>query len=200
MRFLAATVLALGLPGLAHAGADAEAERAEQELAAHASPIGTDFHLVDVRGHTRTLSDYRGKVVILYFGYTTCPDVCPTDLAEIAKAMRALKGKARDVQPLFITLDPKRDTAKVLEPYAAAFHPRLVALRGSEAETRRVASAFKVTYRFVPRPGGGYDIEHAAYTFILDREGRYRDYIPPGTPAGRTEQMLREALEGAILR
>jgi protein SCO1/2 len=99
------------------------------------------------------------------------------------------------VQPLFVTLDPERDTARVLKPYAAAFHPRLIALRGSEAETRRVADAFKVTYRFVPRPGGGNDVEHAAYAFILDREGRYVDYVPPGTPAGRTTEMLREAVE-----
>ena len=170
-------------------------ERAEAELAAHAPGIGTDFKLQDPSGRTRTLRDFGGKVVILYFGYTFCPDVCPTDLLEISRALRDLGPRAREVQPLFVTLDPARDTPRALREYAASFHPRLIALRGSEAETRRVAEAFKVLYRKVPRARGGYDLEHAAFTFVLDRDGHYATYLPPGTPAGRTAEVLREVIE-----
>lgn len=197
---MAAAALASGLafPLLAAAADEFQrlGERYEAELSAGARDVGTDFHLRDPAGRMRSRADFRGKVVILYFGYTFCSDVCPTDLTEITRALRQLGQPGRQVQPLFITLDPARDTPEVLRRYAASFHPRLIALRGTEAETRRVAAAFKVAYRKVPRARGGYDLEHAAFTFILDREGRYVDYIPPGTPAGRIEQMLREAING----
>jgi protein SCO1/2 len=170
-------------------------ERAEAELASGARDVGTDFHLSDPSGRVRTLRDFGGKVVILYFGYTFCPDVCPTDLAQIARAVRDLGPLGREVQPIFVTLDPARDTPRALREYAASFHPRLLALRGTEAETRRVAAAFKVSYRKVPRARGGYDMEHAALTFVLDRDGRYAAYLPPGTPAGRTTEVLREVIE-----
>ena len=196
-RGLAAVALFLLAAGRATAADDFEksGERAEAELAAHAPGIGTDFQLRDPAGRVRTLADFSGKVVVLYFGYTFCPDVCPTDLAEIARALRDLGPLAREVQPLFVTLDPARDTPKALREYAASFHPRLVALRGTEAETRRVAEAFRVPYRKVPRARGGYDIEHAAFTYVLDRDGHYADYLPPGTPAGRTTEVIREAIE-----
>ena len=170
-------------------------ERAEAELAAHDPGIGTDFKLQDPSGRTRSLRDFGGKVVVLYFGYTYCPDVCPTDLVEIARAVRDLGPLGRDVQPLFVTLDPARDSPRALREYAASFHPRLIALRGSEAETRRVAEAFRIVYRRVPRARGGYDIEHAAFTIVLDRDGHYVDYLPPGTPAGRTTEVLREVIQ-----
>jgi cytochrome oxidase Cu insertion factor (SCO1/SenC/PrrC family) len=202
LRTLLAALVAFAVGGVAPAaGADAfseAGERAEAQLASHAVPVGSDFRLKDSHGRVRSLGDFRGKVVILYFGYTFCPDVCPTDLAEIARAVRNLGRRGSQVQPLFVTLDPERDTPEALARYAASFHPRLIALRGSEEETRRVAEAFKVTYRKAALARGGYEIEHAAFTFILDRDGRYVDYIPPGTPAGRTEQMLREALENGV--
>ena len=197
---VAATVLALALAVHAAPADDAfekAGQRNEAELASGTRDIGTDFHLRDPSGRVRTLHDFAGKVVILYFGYTFCPDVCPTDLAQIARAVRDLGPLGRDVQPIFVTLDPARDTPRALREYAASFHPRLLALRGTEAETRRVAEAFKVTYRKVPRARAGYDIEHAAFTFVLDREGRYVDYLPPGTPAGRTAEVLREAIQAS---
>lgn len=172
-----------------------QGQRAEAELAAHAPGIGGDFRLQDPSGRARTLRDFAGKVVVLYFGYTTCPDVCPTDLAEIARAVRNLGPLGREVQPIFVTLDPARDTPRVLRDYAASFPPRLLALRGTEAETRRVAAAYRVPYRRVPRVGGGYDLAHAAYTFVLDRDGGFAEYLPPGTPAGRTTEVLREVVQ-----
>ena len=195
LAVLIAVAAAFALPTRAADDFEKAGERAEAELAAHAPGIGTDFQLRDPAGRVRTLRDFGGKVVILYFGYTFCPDVCPTDLAQIARAIRDLGPLGREVQPLFVTLDPARDTPKALREYAASFHPRLIALRGTEAETRRVAEAFRVPYRKVPLARGAYDIEHAAFTFVLDRDGHYADYLPPGTPAGRTTEVLREVVE-----
>ena len=113
----------------------------------------------------------------------------------IGEALRLLGPRAEEVQPLFVTLDPSRDTPAVLREYAAAFHPRLIALRGSEEETRRVAASYKVFYEKVPSgKGGGYSIDHMAFTFVLDRRGNYLAFLPPGTRADRMATMVREAL------
>ena len=154
-------------------------------------PAGTTFALADPQGRKRTLADFKGKVAVLYFGYTFCPDVCPTDLQQIARAMKLLGKKARHVQPLFVTLDPSRDTPELLGQYARAFHPRIVALRGSEEETQRLARAFNIDYRRSQGPGASdYSIDHAAYTILLGPDGKYADAIPPGTPAGRMAVMI----------
>jgi protein SCO1/2 len=139
------------------------------ELMSGKAAVGGPFTLADPAGASRSLAEFRGKIVLLYFGYAGCPDVCPTDLARIAEALRSLGAGEGSVQALFITLDPERDTPQVLREYAAAFHPQLIALRGGEAETRRIATSYKVYYEKVPQPGGGYLIDHAAFTFLLDR-------------------------------
>jgi len=180
------------------ARAQDDAARLIEELTSNQGPIGIDFTLTDPAGRKRSLAEFRGKVVVIYFGYTFCPDVCPTDLAQIARALRYLGPRGADVQALFITLDPERDTPKLLRNYTRAFHPRLLALRGSEAETRRIARAFKVFYERVDPPGAGYYlINHAAYTFLIDRGGRYAGFIPPGTPSGRISVMISEVAAGA---
>jgi protein SCO1/2 len=172
-----------------------EAARLMDELMSGKSVVGGPFTLADPSGRKRSLAEFRGKVVILYFGYTFCPDVCPTDLAQIARAVRDQGAREHQVQPIFITLDPARDTPELLRRYAAAFHPRLLALRGSEAETRRIARAYKVFYEKVPAEGsGGYAVNHVAFAFVLDRQGKYLAFVPPGTPSGRTAELLREAL------
>ena len=174
---LAAVLAAALLWGLPAAAQDDEAARLAAELESGAGPIGSDFRLRDAQGRVRSLADFRGKVVVLYFGYTFCPDVCPTDLLQVARAVRSLGAREREVVPLFVTLDPERDTPRLLARYAKAFHPRIVALRGTPADTERLARAFKVFYRRVPQPGGaGYVIDHAAFTFILDRRGRYVEF------------------------
>ena len=202
-RFLrtaaALAAMAFALRAVAADEFEKAGERAEAELAAHAPGIGSDFRLRDPSGRVRSLGDFAGKVVVLYFGYTYCPDVCPTDLAQIVRAIRALGPLAREVQPIFVTLDPARDSPKALREYARSFDPRLIALRGSEDEVRQLAEAFRVPYRKVPRARGGYDLEHAAFTFVLDRDGHYAEYLPPATPAGRTEQVLRDVLEATRL-
>ena len=134
---------------------------------------------------------------MLYFGYTFCPDVCPTDLQQVARAMKLLGKRAKHVQPVFITLDPARDTPRLMGQYARAFDRRIVALRGTEAETQRIARAFRIYYKRTQRAGSAdYAIDHSAYTILVGRDGKYAGFIPPGTPAGRMAVMIEELLDG----
>lgn len=194
---LAAAALLLGCPASAAQERRAEAARLMQELMSGTHPIGGPFTLSDPEGRPVALADFRGKLVLLYFGFASCPDVCPTDLAMIGQALRGLGPAASEVQPIFVTLDPQRDSSAVLREYAAAFHPRFVALTGTEDEVRRVATDFKVFFEKVTLPGTQtYSIDHSAYTFLLDRKGEFVILFPPGTPAGRMVEMLREQLAG----
>ena len=164
------------------------------ELMSGRGDIGGDFDLAGPDGKPRNLASFRGRIVLLYFGYTSCADTCPVDLAQIAQALRLLGPRAREVQPVFVTLDPARDTPAVIREYAAAFDPRIVPLRGTEAETRRIATSYKIYFQKQPIVGGGYVVDHAAFTFLLDREGRYVSFFPPGTPAARIATIVRDAL------
>jgi len=146
--------------------------------------FGRDFALTDPAGRPRTLADYRGKVVAVFFGYTQCPDVCPTTLAALAEASRALAGDADKVQVVFITVDPDRDTAALLAQYVPAFDPRFVGLRGDAAATERVAREFKVIYQKVPgATPDRYTMDHSAGIFLFDRAGRLRVYESSADPA-----------------
>jgi len=136
---------------------------------------GKTLDLTDQNGRPRHLQDFRGKLVVLFFGYTHCPDVCPTTLAETAQALKSLGPDADKVQVLFVTVDPERDTAEVLRQYVSAFDPRFVGLYGDAEATRRTAKEFKIFYE--KRPGstpGGYTMDHSAQTYVLDAEGRLR--------------------------
>ncbi len=173
----------------------ARAARLMNELMSGKAVVGAPFTLTNQHGKRVSLADFRGKVVLLYFGFTFCPDVCPTDMLAIAQTITALGRRGDQVQPLFITLDPERDTRELLRGYVAAFHPRMIALTGSEDEIRRVATAYKVFYEKVTPPHSTtYFIEHAAFTFLLDRNGNYVSFFPPGTPPARMGVMLREQL------
>lgn len=176
----------------------ADAARLMGELMSGKHPVGGAFTLADPAGRRVALADFRGKLVLLYFGFANCADVCPTDLAIIGQVLRELGAGADEVQPVFVTLDPRRDTPAVLREYAAAFHPRMLALTGTEADIRRVATDYKVFFEKVPLPGKQtYAIDHTPYTFLLDREGRFVILFPPGTPADRMGFMLREQLATA---
>jgi protein SCO1/2 len=140
--------------------------------------FGRVLALSDHEGMPRTLEDFRGKLVLLFFGYTQCPDVCPLTLADTAQALKSLGAKADRVQVLFVTLDPERDTADVLRRYVPAFDSRFIGLRGNPAETERAAKEFKVF--FEKRPGakpGEYTVDHSAQTFVLDARGRLRLFV-----------------------
>ena len=176
----------------------AEAARLMNDLMSGKTQVGGPFTLTDQHGNKRSLADFRGKFVLLYFGYTFCPDVCPTDLAAMAQAIRTLDAEGNALQPIFVTLDPERDTREILRNYAAAFHPRFVALSGSEEEVRRVATAYKIYFEKVRSPGSSvYLIDHMAFVFLLDRDGRYVAFFPPGTTAERMAVMVREMLASA---
>lgn len=165
------------------------------ELMSGKAAVGVPFTLTNQHGKRAGLSDFRGKVVLLYFGFTFCPDVCPTDLLAIAQTIKSLGERGNQVQPIFVTLDPARDTRALLRDYVAAFNPRIVALTGSEDEIRRVATGYKVFYEKVTPPGSTtYSISHAAFTFLLDRHGKYVLFFPPGTPPERMAVMVREQL------
>lgn len=197
-RQLAALFLCV-LPGFSTAQEEtrrADAARLMQDLMAGKVEVGGDFTLTNARGQRASLSQYRGKWVLLYFGYTTCPDVCPTDLLEIGKAVRLLGAQADRVQPVFVTLDPERDRPAVIGEYAASFHPRFAALTGTPAEIAAVAARYKVFYEKVAIPGGlGYTIDHAAFTYVIRPDGKYHGILPPGTPADRIRLVVKDAIE-----
>jgi protein SCO1 len=140
-----------------------------------------DFKLVDHTGKVRTLADFKGKVVFLFFGYTQCPDVCPTTMAEMAAVMQALGPQAPQVQVLFVTLDPERDIQELLAQYVPAFHPSFIGLRGDLAATAATAKEFKVFYAKSPgSTPGSYAIDHTAGSYVFDRNGKIRLFVRHG--------------------
>lgn len=140
-----------------------------------------DFALTDASGKLRTLADFKGKAVVVFFGYTQCPDVCPTTMSEMAAVMKQLGPLADRVQVIFITLDPERDTPAVLAQYAPGFDKRFLALYGDAAATAKTAQEFKVVYQKVPgKQPGSYSVDHTAASFVFDPQGRVRLYVRNG--------------------
>ena len=140
-----------------------------------------DFALTDHNGKPRTLADFKGRAVLIFFGYTQCPDVCPTTMAEMAAVMQQLGKQADDLQVLFITLDPERDTAQLLSKYVPAFDRRFLGLYGDAAATAKVAKEFKVFYQKVPgKDPENYTIDHTAGSYVFDRQGRIRLFVRHG--------------------
>ena len=160
-------------------------------------PIGGPFALVDQTGTPRTDKDFRGELLLIYFGYSYCPDVCPTDLQQIGLAVDQLGAAGGAVQPLFITLDPERDTAAHLAEYVPLFHPRLIGLTGSAEQIRHVALAYKVYYAKYPPDSPDYVIDHSSFVYLIDEAGQYIGFFPPGTPADRMVEIIRTHLSAA---
>lgn len=151
-----------------------------------------DFHLTDASGQPRSLADYRGKAVVMFFGYTQCPDVCPTTMAELQSVMRSLGPDADRVQVLFVTLDPARDTPELLSRYVPAFDPRFVGLFGDEAATTQTAKDFKVFYQRVPGPTPtSYTLDHTAGSYVFDPQGRIRLFLRQGQAAASVTHDLK---------
>jgi protein SCO1/2 len=142
-----------------------------------------DFHLNDATGKPVSLADFRGKVVVLFFGYTHCPQVCPTELADLAQMMRQLGDDADRVQVLFITLDPERDTRELLAKYPSAFYPTFKGLSGDSMATAQAAQAFGVTYQKQSNKNGGYDLDHSAGTYLIAPGGKPVLLSPYAQPA-----------------
>ncbi len=148
------------------------------------------FALTDHTGSKRTLSDYRGKVVAVFFGFTQCPDVCPTTLSDMAHVKKQLGKDGDQLQVLFITLDPERDSPAVLARYVPSFDPSFVALYGSPEQTAATAKEFKVFYQKVAgKTPTSYSVDHTAGTYVIDREGRVRLFVKQGEG---TEQLVAD--------
>ena len=159
------------------------------------TPVGGPFDLIDHVGRRRTDLEFRGKFLLLYFGYCYCPDVCPTDLMAISDAMDLLDVASGKIQPIFITVDPERDTVEHLADYVTAFHPSLIGLTGAPEQIRKLALAYKVYYAKVEAPDGSdYAIEHTGFIYLIGRDGRYLGFFPPNTSAERLAEIIRQQL------
>ncbi|PEH85651.1 SCO family protein [Burkholderia gladioli] len=148
--------------------------------------FGKDFSLPDSSGKLRTLADFKGRAVVLFFGYTHCPDVCPTTLAELAQAMQQLGPEAKRVQVLLVTVDPERDTAPLLAQYVAAFDPSFIALRpADDAQLRQVAKDFRIYYaKAAGKTPGSYTMDHTAASYVFDPDGKLRLFVRDGQGPG----------------
>ena len=158
-------------------------------------PVGGPFALVDHNGQRRTEADFHGKFLVIYFGFTFCSDVCPIDLQAIAAMVDKLGPDGDAVQPLFITVDPEKDTPEQLKRHVALFHPRLIGLTGNPRQVRQVALAYKVYYaKTEPTKKAGYEIDHTGFIFLVDAGGKYVGFLPPGTPPDRLVDVVRPHL------
>jgi protein SCO1/2 len=189
----AAMLVVAGALALSGCGAGAPKFKASDVTGAG---FGRDFALTDSSGKQRTLADYRGKVVVLFFGYTQCPDVCPTTLSTLAETMKSLGADANRVQVVFVSVDPDRDTGEVLASYVTAFNPSFVGLRGDAEATARTAKEFKILYQKQPgRTPESYTIDHSAGTFVFDTQGRLRLYVGNGQGPDVFAHDIRELLQ-----
>jgi protein SCO1/2 len=169
------------LLALALAGCDVGSSKPAFQLTdISGAEFGRNFRLTDHNGKLRTLDDFKGKVVTIFFGYIFCPDVCPTTMGEMALVMKELGADAAQVQVLFITVDPARDTPELLSKYVPGFHPTFLGLYGDEEATKRTAKDFRIFYQKQPMSGGGYTMDHSAGTYIYDKAGRLRLFSPYG--------------------
>jgi protein SCO1/2 len=167
----------IALIALALAACDPQGPKFQASDVTGAS-FGRDFALTDHNGKPRTLADFRGKAVVVFFGYTQCPDVCPTTLAALAETMKQLGPDADRVQVLFVTVDPERDTRELLAQYVPAFDRRFLGLFGDADATARVAKEFKIVYQKQPGTSpGNYTIDHSAGTYVFDPQGRLRLFV-----------------------
>ncbi len=177
----AAAFTALALSGCQKAAPDKPAFKGIDLTGAE---YARQLNLTDQDGRARSLADFKGKVVVVFFGYTQCPDVCPTTMAEVAEVKRSLGADGDKVQGVFVTIDPERDTGQLLKAYMASFDPSFIALRGSAEQTQAAAKEFKVFYAKVPgKTPETYTMDHTAASFIFDTEGRVRVYARYGAGA-----------------
>ena len=192
MKRLAAAVLALVLAACSPDGPKFLASDVT------GSSFGREFSLQDPAGKTRTLADFRGKAAVVFFGYTQCPDVCPTTLSTLAETMKLLGPDADRVQVIFITVDPERDSPALLAEYVPAFDKRFLGLSGNAEATERVAKEFKVIYQ--KQPGATpttYTMDHSAGVFVFDPQGRLRLYARNGQGPDAFARDLRELLRAS---
>ena len=179
------SVVGAALSTLALAACDRAANAPKAMTFRSTDITGAEFarhlELPDADGKPRTLADWKGKVTVVFFGYTQCPDVCPTTMAELALIRKSLGGEGDRVETIFVTIDPERDTPEILKAYVGNFGPGFTALRGSPEQTAAAAKEFKVFFAKVPgRTPGSYTMDHSAASFVFDANGQVRLYVPYG--------------------
>lgn len=159
------------------------------------SSIGTDFKLMDYHGNNVSLSSFKGKVIVLFFGYTICPDVCPTTLFAFSDLLKQLGKDADKVRVLYVTVDPARDTAKKMKSYLGIFDKRIIGLRGNEKETARVAKKFLVRYKkkFLGN-SENYLIDHTALIYLIDQKGKTRSLFPYNCKTNLILKLIKQLL------
>jgi protein SCO1/2 len=168
-----ASVCALVLTALLTACAQRDSSYALKNVTGLVSPL--EFKLTDQDGHPVTAADYRHDIVLLYFGYTDCPDECPTTLTTLANALHTLGPQSSHVRVLFVTVDPRRDTTEVLKRYVSNFGPQFVGLRGDEAELNDLSKRYRIAYHYEkPDKDGNYEVDHSSAVFVFDGDGRAR--------------------------
>lgn len=157
--------------------------------------IGGGFTLTDHTGARRTEADYSGRYMLVFFGYTNCPDFCPLGLQSMAETLDALGDDAEPIVPVFVTVDPERDTVAVLKDYVGLFHPRLVGLTGGTEEVAAAAKAYRVYYAKAPaEDGDDYLMDHSTFTYLMGPDGRYLTHIRHGTPAAESAARIRKLM------
>ncbi len=182
LRSLASWTLAGGGASLLAACSESKPQFKSIDLTG--ADYAKDFQMADHNGQPRSLKEFRGKLVVLFFGYTQCPDVCPTTMAELAEAKKLMGADGNKVQGIFVTVDPERDTAEVLKGYMANFDPTFLALRGTPEQVAGLAKDFKVYFKKVDgKTPTSYTMDHSAASFVYDTQGRLRLYTRYGSGA-----------------
>ena len=193
--WLALACVLFSAPIAANETAEPSATELIEGLLSGRAPVGGPFELTDQTGHRRTDADFQGKLVVIYFGYTYCPDVCPTELQSISLALDKLGAAADTVQPLFITVDPGRDTPARLADFVSSFHPRLIGLTGSLAEIRKTAIAYRT---FFAKNGAtapdDYSVDHTGFIYLVGKDGHYLGFLPPGLAPDAIADAIRALL------
>lgn len=189
----------MGLLMLAAPAIHAHAHAQAQTLPQKGQALGGDFELVDTNGQAFKLSSLRGKVVLIYFGYTGCPDACPTDLMLFRDVLARLGSRKELVQPIFISVDPGRDTPRQLAAYASSFSPAILALTGSEQKLRRVAKAYGSHFDYVGRTPGSttYSVDHSVNIYVVNGQGKLVSVIPYGTPIDEVVRRIEGLLDNS---
>ena len=199
-RRLAILAVAGAVPALL-AGCEPGAGSASKQVFRGVDITGADYartlSLPDQTGVVRNLSDFKGKVVVVFFGYTQCPDVCPSTMAELAQIKKAMVPDGERVQGIFVSVDPERDTPEILKGYMSSFDSSFVALRGSVDQTKAAAKEFKVFYGKVPgKTEGSYTVDHTAGSFVFDPAGKVRLFVRYGSGAEALTADLKALLAG----
>ena len=189
VAFFAVMTLSIGGPGVY---AESKVSTTGSAKVFH---IGGPFELIDHSGRAVTDEFYRGKYLLISFGYTSCPDICPTTLLEISTTLNRLGVDARKIQPLFITLDPERDSPQVLAEYVANFHPQITGLTGTADQVAAAAKAFRTYYRKKVLTDEDYVVDHSTITFLMAPGGRYLTHFAFGTPPEIMARRIKNRFE-----